>query len=171
MDFAATPGDIAFRRELVAFLEAALPPDWEEISKGGPGSAAQVEFSRGFCARLAERGWLTQHWPAAYGGRDASSWRHAILGEELWSRGEPRGPQYMNVNWIGPTLLAFGSEPQQREHLPRKVWTDCVHCPKRHACDEVAVEIELVEGAVERARADTPEWRIPVGPNGKDDES
>jgi amino-acid N-acetyltransferase len=54
----------------------------------------------------------------------------------------------------------------EREHLPRKVWTDCVHCPKRHACDEVAVEIELVPGALEKARSATPEWRIPVGPNG-----
>jgi amino-acid N-acetyltransferase len=56
----------------------------------------------------------------------------------------------------------------ERDHLPRKVWTDCVHCPKRHACDEIAVEIELVPGANERARAATPEWRIPVGTNAKE---
>jgi alkylation response protein AidB-like acyl-CoA dehydrogenase len=128
VEFAWSPEDLAFRRELVAFLEQALPPDWEEISKGGPGSEAQVAFSRGFCARLAERGWLTQHWPAAYGGRDASSWRHAILGEELWSRGEPRGPQYMNVNWIGPAIMQFGSDAQRREHLPRISAGDVFWC-------------------------------------------
>jgi hypothetical protein len=50
----------------------------------------------------------------------------------------------------------------ERDDLPRKVWTDCVACPKRHACDEVAVEIELVEGAAEAARAQNPAWRIPV---------
>jgi len=50
----------------------------------------------------------------------------------------------------------------ERDDLPRKVWTDCVACPKRHACDEVAVEIELVEGAAEAARAQKPAWRIPV---------
>ena len=38
--------------------------DWEEISEHGPGSDAQADFSREFCAALAERGWLTQHWPA-----------------------------------------------------------------------------------------------------------
>jgi len=128
LDFAASPEDLAFRRALVAFLDATLPPDWEEISKGGPGSEAQVAFSRGFCAKLAERGWLTQHWPAAYGGRDASSWRHAILGEELWSRGEPRGPQYMNVNWIGPAIMQFGSEAQKRRHLPRISAGDVFWC-------------------------------------------
>ena len=50
----------------------------------------------------------------------------------------------------------------ERDDLPRKVWTDCVACPKRHACDEVAVEIELVEGASDAARSQTPAFRIPV---------
>jgi len=108
----------AYRREVQAFLAEHLPPDWEEISKGGPGSDAQAAFSREFCARLAERGWLTQSWPREYGGADASPWRHAIFGEELWGAGEPRGPQYMNVNWIGPAIMAFGTEEQKRRHLP-----------------------------------------------------
>jgi amino-acid N-acetyltransferase len=50
----------------------------------------------------------------------------------------------------------------ERDDLPRKVWTDCVACPKRHACDEVAVEIELVHGARDKARAEAPAWRVPV---------
>lgn len=50
-----------------------------------------------------------------------------------------------------------------REHLPRKVWTDCVACPKRHACDEIAVEMELVPGASAKARAQARAWRVPVG--------
>ena len=90
-------------------LAEALPDDWEALSKGGPGSDAQAEFSRGFCARLAERGWLTQSWPREYGGSEASPWRHAIFGEEMWKIGEPRGPQYMNVNWIGPTIMEHGT--------------------------------------------------------------
>jgi alkylation response protein AidB-like acyl-CoA dehydrogenase len=119
MEFGWTADEEAFRRELLAFLQEALPEDWEEIARDGPGSDVQAVFSRRFCALLASRGWLTQHWPREYGGRDASPWRHAILGEELWARGEPRGPQYMNVNWIGPTIMAFGSEAQKRAHLPR----------------------------------------------------
>ena len=128
MEFDWSPEDDAFRRELVAFLEESLPGDWEEISKGGPGSDEQVAVSRGFCAKLAARGWLTQNWPAAYGGRGASAWRHAILGEEMWSRGEPRGPQYMNVNWIGPTIMKFGTEEQKRRHLPRISSGDAFWC-------------------------------------------
>jgi alkylation response protein AidB-like acyl-CoA dehydrogenase len=119
VEFGWSADDRAFRAELRAWLGAELPPDWDEIAKGGPGSDQQVAFSRRFCAALAGRGWLTQHWPAAFGGRDAGPWRHAILGEELWARGEPRGPQYMNVNWIGPAIMRYGSEEQKRLHLPR----------------------------------------------------
>lgn len=26
-----------------------------------------------------------------------------------------------------------------KEIFPEKVWKDCIHCPKQHACDEIAV--------------------------------
>jgi argininosuccinate lyase len=39
-----------------------------------------------------------------------------------------------------------------RDTLPRKVWADCIRCPRRHACDEVAVLLELAPR--ERAAGD-----------------
>ncbi len=119
MEFEWSEDDRRFREELKAFLDRELPDDWEERSRGGPGSEAQAEFSYGFCRALASHGWLTQSWPSAYGGADATPWRHAILGEEMWRIGEPRGPQYMNVNWIGPTIMEFGTEEQKAFHLPK----------------------------------------------------
>src|SRR5262245_20592716 len=113
MEFDWSDGDAAYRRELRAFLDAGLPGNWQETSVHGPGSDAQAAFSREFCGALAERGWLTQSWPRAYGGADATPWRHAILSEEMWRVGEPRGSQYMNVNWIGPTIMKYGSEAQK----------------------------------------------------------
>jgi alkylation response protein AidB-like acyl-CoA dehydrogenase len=119
VDFSWSDEDAAFRRELCAFLDATLPPDWDEVAKDGPGSDAQTAFAREFCPRLAEKGWLTQHWPREFGGRDATPWRHAVLGEEMWRRGEPRSSQYMNVNWVGPTIMRYGTDEQKRFHLPR----------------------------------------------------
>jgi alkylation response protein AidB-like acyl-CoA dehydrogenase len=118
VEFDWTDDDLAFRRELRDFLAEVLPENWEEMSKDGPGSDVQAEFSRAFCPKLAERGWLTQNWPTEYGGRDASAWRHIILGEEMWRIGEPRSSQYMNVNWVGPTIMRYGTQEQKREHLP-----------------------------------------------------
>jgi alkylation response protein AidB-like acyl-CoA dehydrogenase len=128
MDFDWAREDAEYRAELRAFLARELPADWAALSKDGPGSDAQLEFSRAFCARLAEAGWLTQHWPSAYGGRDATPWRHAVLGEEMWAHGEPRGSQYMNVNWIGPAIMQYGSDAQKALHLPRISNGDVLWC-------------------------------------------
>ena len=92
MEFGWSEEDLAYRREIEAFLAEALPGNWDELAKDGPGSDVQAEFARTFCPKLAARGWLTQNWPAAYGGSDASAWRHIILGEEMWRVGEPRRP-------------------------------------------------------------------------------
>ena len=118
MDFDWSQDDLSFRRELRAFLDENLPDDWSELSKHGPGSDDQAEFSKEFCPKLAARGWLTQNWPVEYGGRGATPWRHAILGEEMWLRGEPRSSQYMNVNWVGPTIMRYGTDEQKAHHLP-----------------------------------------------------
>jgi argininosuccinate lyase/amino-acid N-acetyltransferase len=52
---------------------------------------------------------------------------------------------------------------EQREALPRKVWTDCVKCPRRHACDEVAVVLDLVPGGgVDASRGARPSYTLPI---------
>lgn len=127
MEFAWSADDVTFRKAIRAFLESELDDRWQ-----GPathlGSPENVAFSREFCGALAERGWLTPHWPAEYGGSDASAWQHAVLGEELWSVGEPRGPQYMNVNWIGPSLMANGTPEQCERFLPAIAAGDVIWC-------------------------------------------
>ena len=52
----------------------------------------------------------------------------AALGEELWSRGEPRGPQYMNANWIGPSIMANGTHDQCQRFLPPIAAGNVVWC-------------------------------------------
>ncbi len=128
MEFSWSEADLGFRRELLEFLDETLPENWDEISKDGPGGDAQAAYSREFCGALAKSGWLTQHWPAEFGGKDATPWRHAIVGEEMWKVGEPRGAQYMNVNWIGPTIMKFGSEEQKAFHLPLISSGDVLWC-------------------------------------------
>lgn len=128
MDFQWSDDEIRHRQEIRDFLAQVLPPDWEDLAKDGPGGDAQAAFSREFCGRMAQRGWLTQHWPAQYGGTDAPPWRHAIVGEEMWAIGEPRGAQYMNVNWIGPAIMKYGSPSQKELHLPLISKGDVLWC-------------------------------------------
>lgn len=118
MDFSWTDEQQAFRQKIQDFLSANLPDDWEEFSKHGPASPALTEFARGFCARLAQNGLLFPHWPVEDGGEGRGPWEQQILAEVMWEWGEPRGGQYMNVNWIGPTLRKYGTEAQKAKYLP-----------------------------------------------------
>ncbi len=116
MEFDWNDEQRTFRATVRAFLNDNLPPDWEALAHG-PGSSAQSHFSKQFCAALAKAGLLVPHWPAEWGGRDADPWTSFILAEEMWAAGEPRGGQYMNVNWIGPTLMRFGSLEQRQRYI------------------------------------------------------
>lgn len=117
MDFAWTEQQLKFRERVKSFIAANLPENWEEIAHG-PGSSEQTEFAKTFCGRLADEGLLVPHWPVEWGGEAADPWMAFILAEEMWKVGEPRGGQYMNVNWIGPILMKFGSQAQQQTYIP-----------------------------------------------------
>jgi alkylation response protein AidB-like acyl-CoA dehydrogenase len=125
MNFDWAPADHAFREEVQAFLTAELPEHWYELI---PGEEYASDFTMDFCRKLGEQGLLTPHWPTQFGGRGASGWQFIILGEELWRVGEPRGSQYMNVNWIGPALMLAGSEEQKEYHLRRISRGDVLWC-------------------------------------------
>jgi len=116
MEFSWTAEQESFRRDVSAFIKETLPENWWSRV---PGEEPYSEVTLEFCRKLGAKGWLTPHWPVEYGGGgDTSPWRAAILNEELWSNGEPRGSQYMNTNWIGPAIIANGTEQQKRHFLP-----------------------------------------------------
>ena len=48
---------------------------------------------------LAARGWLTYNWPGELGGSDGSVWEQTVIQQELFAFHEPRGGQYMGVNY------------------------------------------------------------------------
>jgi alkylation response protein AidB-like acyl-CoA dehydrogenase len=118
MEFGWSADEAAHRERIRDVLQRLLPHDWEQISAHGPGSDAQTAFSRVFCSALEIEGLLVPHWPRKFGGSDADVWQQFILGEEMWAAGEPRGPQYMNVNWVGPVLMRFGTRAQLEKYLP-----------------------------------------------------
>jgi alkylation response protein AidB-like acyl-CoA dehydrogenase len=115
VDFEFTAEEDAFRAELRQFLAEELPPWWAGYSANDEAFEVVKRVTRG----MAERGWLTMAWPREYGGADASIWRQVVLKEEMTAHHEPRGPQYMSLNWIGPSIMMYGTEEQKRFHLGR----------------------------------------------------
>jgi alkylation response protein AidB-like acyl-CoA dehydrogenase len=89
---------------------------------------ADLEVAQQFCRTLAERNLLCLSWPKEFGGGDASVWEQTVVREEMWAHHEPRGAQYMGVNWVGPIIMRHGTEEQQRKHLPPIARGEVIWC-------------------------------------------
>ncbi len=48
-------------------------------------------------------------------------------------------PKIMALTYAVPFFERNGFSVVEKEIFPEKVWTDCRNCPKRLACDEIAV--------------------------------
>jgi alkylation response protein AidB-like acyl-CoA dehydrogenase len=122
MDFALTPEQQRFRQEIRAFLASEVPPD--ATTEDG----WIVGFSREFSRKLGERGWIGLTWPKKYGGQERSYLDRVILTEELLRAGAPVAAHWLGDRQVGPALLAYGSEEQKAEILPRVTKGEIVFC-------------------------------------------
>ncbi|MFC5405144.1 N-acetyltransferase [Cohnella soli] len=62
------------------------------------------------------------------------------LVDKLMAEAEAQGiPKVMALTLEASFFLKNGFTIVEKEIFPEKVWTDCVNCPKQHACDEIAV--------------------------------
>ena len=89
---------------------------------------ADLEVAQRFCRTLADRGLLCIAWPEEWGGRGASIWEQTAVREEMWAHHEPRGAQYMGVNWVGPAIMRHGTPAQQQRHLPPIAQGEVIWC-------------------------------------------
>jgi alkylation response protein AidB-like acyl-CoA dehydrogenase len=103
------------RSDLRELIADRIPPDFLGAFTDDPEDLAVTQR---FCKELAARGLLTLSWPEEYGGRDGSLWMQTVVREEMWAHHEPRGAQYMGVNWVGPAIMEFGTPEQKGVHLP-----------------------------------------------------
>ncbi len=125
ISFEDTPEVTALREKVRELVQKELPEDFRgAFVAGTAGQATADAFSR----RLAEERLLTINWPHEYGGSDASVWEQTALREELWAASEPRGAQYMGLNWVGPVIMRYGSREQKALHLPAIAAGDEIWC-------------------------------------------
>ncbi len=118
-------GAVALRRRLRQLVREHVPPDFLGAFTADP---ADLAVAQSFCRRLADEGLLCLAWPEEFGGRDASAWEQTVVREEMWAYHEPRGAQYMGVNWVGPTIMRHGSAEQQKLHLPPIAAGEVIWC-------------------------------------------
>ena len=115
MDFRFSQEEEQFRQELLDFLYKELPPGWN--NDGAVEAEEEWNLNLRMRKKLAQRGWLTMHWPKEYGGQGASPILSLIFNEEMSYHGAP-GRDAFGARMLGPTLMLYGTEEQKRSFLP-----------------------------------------------------
>lgn len=77
-----------------------------------------VGYSDEFTLRLAERGWIGMTWPLSAGGDGRPEIERFVVTEQLLLGRAPMAGSFFPDRQIGPVLLAYGSEEQQKRFLP-----------------------------------------------------
>jgi alkylation response protein AidB-like acyl-CoA dehydrogenase len=125
VDFEMGPEATRLRAELRELVRENMPPDFLGAFTDDP---ADLAAAQRFCQLLAEHGQLCLAWPEEFGGGGASVWEQTVVREEMWAHHEPRGAQYMGVNWVGPIIMRHGTPEQQRRHLPPIARGEVIWC-------------------------------------------
>jgi alkylation response protein AidB-like acyl-CoA dehydrogenase len=129
VDLTYPPEAEAFRAELRAWLDANLTERFRGLSgvllDPSPDDLAAY---REWLALLADARYAALSWPAEYGGRDAGVLEQVVLAEEMDRAGAPAHLNALGMSNIAPAIIAYGSDGQKRELLPRMMRGDDIWC-------------------------------------------
>jgi alkylation response protein AidB-like acyl-CoA dehydrogenase len=132
MDFAYTPEEDAFRRELREWLATNLaehrkrfPPSDDELVLH-PDKA--FDSSLAWHKRMHAGGWVGVDWPREYGGRGAGPVERLIFTEELIASGAPPGVNVIGLGMVGPAVMHHGTPEQKRRWIAPILSADEIWC-------------------------------------------
>jgi len=110
MDFKLTPEEDAFRAEVRAFLDENLPPG---------ANTADPKFMFEWSKKVRAKRWVGFAWPEEVGGGGGTIMEQVILKEEMAKRkAPPLGSCFMGLAWVGPSIIAYGTEEQKKRFIP-----------------------------------------------------
>lgn len=150
------PRPTALRRELRELVHEQIPEHFLGAFTDDP---ADLEIAQRFCRTLADRRLLCSAWPTEFGGGGASIWEQTVVREEMWAHHEPRGAQYMGVNWVGPIIMRHGTAEQQRRHLPPIAAGEVIWC-QGFSEPEAGSDLASLRTYARRADDGSAGWRV-----------
>ncbi|MBI4246007.1 MAG: acyl-CoA dehydrogenase family protein, partial [Candidatus Rokubacteria bacterium] len=118
MELELTTEEAAFRAEVCGFLRRELTPEvWRAHRDPTEQGAWSAEFIKAFRRKLGAAGLIGMGWPRAYGGGGRSRVYQALFWDEMEYHRAPGLDR--SITYVPNALLAFGSEAQKAELLPR----------------------------------------------------
>ena len=114
--------DAAFRQEVRAFLDAALPAHLCDLP-----TRPKIADAMWWHQTLSKRGWIAPSWPKDHGGMEASVEQRLVLYEELAHKGAPELSSQA-ISHIGPILIRYGTPQQKAAFLPGMLSGETIWC-------------------------------------------
>ncbi len=119
----------AFRAEFGAWLDENLTAeDYAATENNELPAVTGRPGVRAWARKLHDAGYGCIAWPVEFGGRAAGAVEQMVYAEEMARVDAPSPPNFTGVTRIGPALMAWGTEEQQRHFLPRIVRADDLWC-------------------------------------------
>lgn len=125
LDYSEPEEVAALRAQLKELVAEHIPDGFLGAFTDDP---ADLEVTEQFSRELGARRLLTMAWPEEYGGLSADTLQQTALREEMWIAHEPRGAQYMGLNWVGPVIMKHGTSAQREQHLPPIASGEVIWC-------------------------------------------
>lgn len=133
MDFSYSPEEEAFRQRLKDWLAdnmKELPEWWGRRDIAGPevDSDEYHDFSICWHKKLYEGGFVGITWPREYGGQGRTLLEQVIFYEEIARHRAPGPTNGHGIGWVGPAMMAHGTEEMRRRFIPKILNCDEFWC-------------------------------------------
>ncbi len=85
-------------------------------------------FSKEFAKVMALEGWIGMGWPREFGGHERPPIERLVVAEEMISAGAPIAAMWFADRQMGPTIIAYGTDDQRAEFLPKMLSGETTWC-------------------------------------------
>ena len=116
LDF--TDEELAFQQDVRQFLAEHLPRDIVEDTARNSSVFVEKDLALRWQAILVDKGWAVPQWPAEHGGTEWTPAQKYIFSKECYLAGAPMLIP-LGLLMLAPVIMAFGSEAQKQEYLPK----------------------------------------------------
>src|SRR5881397_3637799 len=128
MDLTYMPDELAFQREVRAWLKGNVPKRQRDERPMEWGDPKRIASAKAWQRKVYEAGYLALGWPREYGGQGADLMRQTIVNEEMVRARAPALIGLMGIQMVGPTLIQYGTEEQRRRYLPEILTAEEIWC-------------------------------------------
>lgn len=125
MNLDYSPEDEAFRQQVRSFIDASYTDELKQKASQSKNGYLDKEGILAWHHALYAKGWVAPNWAVEYGGPGWSPAQRFIFDSEMAAAGAPvLSP--MGLKMVGPVIMAFGTDEQKKQHLPKilagEVW-------------------------------------------------